>query len=443
MQIAQQIAADAVSHAIEGANLHYVLSRLWRAEHQLLPSQRGASQDLSYGTLRYYGELDAILQQLMHQPITDALLRSFLLVVLYQLRYTKATAHTIVNQAVEAVAGLGHPKARGLVNAILRNYLRDADALVAKAHETEIGHYNHQAWWIEKLKSAYPNDWASILTAGNTHPPMTIRVNPRVLSHAAYGELLDEAGIAATALANNAWQITQPMPSSQLPLFSTGGVSVQDMGAQAAAHLLPIKDGMTVLDACAAPGGKTAHLLEKFAMQLTVLDKDEERLESVHKNLTRLNLWENANTTVKLMAADAANLRAWHDGNTRFDAILLDAPCSASGVVRRHPDAKWSRRPTDIAGFVAQQRRLLHALWPLLADGGHLLYATCSVFPAENSDTIAWFLDSHKDAKEIHITANDAQGLPWHTGQSLPNHDHDGFFYALLQKQSSAPLKHT
>jgi 16S rRNA (cytosine967-C5)-methyltransferase len=421
MHITQQAAAAVLQQVLSGRNLNQVLSEALRKEAAFTPQQRGALQDLSYGTLRHYGLLDAVLRALLNKPLQDEGVRCLLLVTLYQLQFTQATAHTVVDQAVNA-ARETYPAASGLVNAILRNFLRRGEELVTSAQRSEVAHYSYPKWWIDKLRGQYGAATETILQAGNSHPPMTLRVNRQLTTPVDYLALLATQGMAARLIAPEAILLDRPVAVDKLPHFWDGWVSVQDAGAQQAAHLLDVQNGMRVLDACAAPGGKAAHLLESARIELVALDKDAHRLERVQENMQRLQL------NAELKVGDAADPDDWWDGKL-FDRILADVPCSASGVVRRHPDIKWLRRPSDIESFATQQEEILYALWPLLAAGGKLLYATCSVFARENQQVVDTFLSHHADATQLPISLANAQA-----GQLAPNAQHDGFFYALLHK---------
>jgi 16S rRNA (cytosine967-C5)-methyltransferase len=383
---------------------------------------RATVQDICYASLREYAFLAALRDALLANPLKDRVIACLLVVALRQLRARPDSSHMIVNEAVEAAAAT-QPWARGLVNGVLRNYLRHAELIVDDVLQKEPARWNYPQWWIDQVRTAYPADWQALLTAGNQHPPMTLRVNPQHGSTAAYLELLTAAGLAAQQTGDYALQLAQPVAVTALPGFGTGRVSVQDAGAQLAAPLLDLADGQRVLDACAAPGGKTGHILELADVHLTALDNDAARLTRVQENLDRLGL----HATLK--TGDAAKPDAWWDG-VPFERILADVPCSASGVVRRHPDIKWLRRPDDIARFAAQQAAILPALWRCLAPGGKLLYVTCSIFPEENQRQVDAFLSRHDDAQQHPLAHADLSA-----GQLLPNDQHDGFFYALLVKR--------
>jgi len=422
----QQLASGAVAQALAGRNLNQTLSALWHSHPRLSTEKRGAIQDLSFGTLRHYGLLEALLGKLSHKPIGDEALRVLLLVALYQLIHTRAKPYAVVDHAVRVTEALGKPHAKGLANAVLRNFLRNGEALLAEAKHNEIARWNHPRWWIAKLRQQYPDQWESILNSANQLPPMTLRVNRRRCSAEEYLGLLDAAGLAGALLEDCALRLSRPVPVDRLPGFAEGAVSVQDLSAQYAARLLDVADGMRVCDACSAPGGKSAHLLETAEIDLLALDADAQRLRKVEQTLARLHLVGRA------QHADAVQVETWWDGRY-FDRVLVDAPCTGSGVVRRHPDIKWSRRPSDIGQFVAQQRALLDALWHTLRLDGKLLYATCSVFQEENQQQVADFLSHHRDAQPLPLDQPNTIN-----GQILPDELHDGFFYALLAKVPSA-----
>ena len=414
-QIIQQVIA-------EGRNLNQVLDESLRRKSVWTPSQRGALQDLSYGTLRFYGQLKALLSLLLHKPMLDQRIYYMLLVALYQLQYSKAAQYAVVDHAVRS-AQLLNAKVSGLVNAILRNFLRNRDALLEQAAQNDEGRYSYPQWWIDELRAQYGERSMAILEAGNMHPPMTLRINRRLGTVVNYQMQLEEQDICARLIEPEALQLDKPVAVDKLPGFFDGLVSVQDAGAQYAARLLDVRDGMRVLDVCAAPGGKTAHILECAQVEMVAVDKDEQRLQRVAENLRRLGL------SAQLVHGDAAEPEKWWDGEP-FQRILADVPCSASGVVRRHPDIKWLRRSTDIAGFAAQQLNIMRALWRLLAQDGKLLYATCSVFRQENEEVVGTFLAQQPDARRLPIELPDSSN-----GQILPDNQHDGFFYALLHKQ--------
>ncbi|MCX8016884.1 MAG: 16S rRNA (cytosine(967)-C(5))-methyltransferase RsmB [Rhodocyclaceae bacterium] len=385
---------------------------------KLAAAVRPAAQDLAYSALRDYGRGDFLLAQLIERPLKDAAARALLLVALARLERRPEEAHTLVDQAVEAAA----PPYRGLTNAVLRNFLRRRDELLAAAQEDAVACWRHPRWWLDKLRQAYPDDWQAIAAAGNTHPPMCLRFNRRRLAaEASPAGRPASADLAGRWLDETAYLLDRPVPVERLAGFREGWLSVQDWGAQQAARLLDVADGMRVLDACAAPGNKSAHLLERAAILLTALEQDAQRAAQIADNLARLGL------SAQLRVGDARQPATWWDGQP-FARILADVPCSASGVARRHPDIKWLRRPEDVAAFARLQAAILDALWPLLQPGGKMLYATCSVFPEENDAQVSAFVARHADARRL-PTGGDADAL-----QLLPSATHDGFYYALLEK---------
>jgi 16S rRNA (cytosine967-C5)-methyltransferase len=388
----------------------------------------GALQDICFGVFRHLGLLRSLLATLATRALKDRDVAALLLVALYQLQFTQAAPHAVVDHAVRACTRLRKASAKALVNALLRNFLRHPEALLSQARRTEEGRWSYPQWWIDEVRRAYPGRHGAILEAGITHPPMTLRVNLRLIRCEDYLALLHGAGIGAEQVGRSALLLAKPMRVDQLPGFSQGLVSVQDLSAQYAAGLLDLAAGQRVLDACAAPGGKTGHILESANVNLIAIDRDASRLMRVRETLERLRL------RAELVCADAADPSNWWDG-TQFQRILLDAPCTASGIVRRHPDIKWLRRPQDGPALATQQRQLLEALWHMLAAGGKLLYATCSVFPAENQLQIAAFLQSHPEAKLLPLSdIPDGPEIGNIKGQILPDSRHDGFFYSLLQR---------
>lgn len=424
----QRLAEGVVGRVLAGRSLDAELGAVWRRHAQLAARDRAAIQDLAYGTLRFLGRLDALLDALLDKPLRDARLRTLLLVAIYQLEYTHAAAYAVVDHAVRTCETLGLASAKGLANAVLRNFLRNRTALAARAQRSETARYSHPQWWIDKLRAQYPSHYAAVLEANNLHPPLALRVNRRRTATAQYLGLLAQHGIAAEAYGETAVVLAAPLPAERIPGLAGGLVSVQDVAAQLAAPLLDLRDGQRVLDACAAPGGKSTHLLEMADLDLVALDSDAQRLDRLRANLARLGL------VAHVVCGDACAPEAWWDGRP-FERILADVPCSASGVARRHPDIKWLRRATDIAQFAELQSRMLDALWQLLAGGGKLLYATCSVFYEENGEQVARFVERHRDATRLPLTAVDNHPqLP--AGQLLPDQRHDGFFYALLTKSS-------
>lgn len=381
------------------------------------PVARPAVQDIVYGSLRTFGRGDFFLSRLLERPLAVDEIRALLLVALYRVETWPEDVHTVVDQAVFAAGEVAAGKFRGLVNGVLRNFLRQQAELTAAAESDPVASAQHPDWWLAQLQAAYPDVWQDIVAAGNTPPPMGLRVNSRRTTRDDYLSRLRAAGIDGKPIDECGVALVRPVAVELLPDFAQGVVSVQDPGAQRAASLLDPAAGSRVLDACAAPGGKTAHLLERADLDLLALDLKASRCRRIEENLERLQL------KAEVKVADCAKLNTWWDGRF-FDAVLADVPCTASGVVRRNPDAKWLRREADIASFAQAQARILDALWQVVRPGGKLLYATCSVFPAENSTQIERFLERQPQARRCHEE------------QLLPTADHDGFFYCLLEKHA-------
>ncbi len=421
--------ADLVQGVRQGRSLTHLLP-------QVPAAARPGAQALTFDVLRRLGSADAARKLLAPKappPAVDALLVSAL-ALLWPQAAPAYSPFTVVNEAVSAAKRRAAASA-GFVNAVLRRFLRERDTVVAQLERDPVAQWNHPAWWIDRLRADWPAQWQGVLATANQRPPMTLRANARQGTAQAYAQTLAEAGRAATVLGPHALVLAEPCPVSALPGFAQGKVSVQDLTAQRAAPLL-IGAGLPprarVLDACAAPGGKTAHLLELANVDVLALDNDAERLALVRQTLDRLQLH------ATLQAADARRPADWWDGQL-FDAILLDAPCSASGIVRRHPDIRWLRRASDIGALARTQAELLDALWPLLAPGGRLLFATCSVFKAEGQAQIDAFLqrvgapgaqlDVNSPGHLLPLPDNSNQ-----QGHAPGTHVADGFFYALLHK---------
>ena len=405
---------------------------------------RPGVQAITYRTLRALGRAEALRRLLAKRappPLADALLCTALALA-WRADEAPYDEFTLVDQTVEAAKREPALRAQAnFLNACLRRFLREREALVAATERDPVARWNHPRWWIELLRRDHPKHWEQILAADNRAPPMVLRVNQRRLPRNAYLAQLAHAGIEAWATGEAGVVLAAPRPVHDIPGFDAGLVSVQDAAAQLAAPLLlqarGAPDGRKpagrprILDACAAPGGKTAHLLECADADVLALDIDPERCERITENLQRLQL----QATVR--AADAAAPATWWDGQA-FDAILLDAPCTASGIVRRHPDARWLRRETDVPQLAATQARLLAALWPLVVPGGHLLYATCSVFKAEGETQIQTFVAHNTDAVLRPSPGHLVPQTGANTGAVPDNSQggHDGFFYALLGKRA-------
>ena len=399
------------------------------------PDDRALVSEFCYGTLRWHLRLDALAARLLHRPLRsrDRDVLALLLIGLYQLQRMRIPDHAAVAETVAAADALGKRWARGLLNAALRRYLRERETLEEAVDADPAALHAHPAWLLDRLRDAWPEQWPTIVSANNARAPMALRVNLSRGNREAYLARLATAGLPANPIPHTdaGVQLDEPCDVARLPGFGDGDVSVQDGAAQLAATLLAPAAGARVLDACAAPGGKSAALLERRPAPgtLVAIDRSAARLERLHETLARIG----GRATV--LAADAGAPADWWDG-TPFDAVLLDAPCSGSGVIRRHPDIKLLRRSDDLPRLVAEQARLLAALWPLVAPGGCLLYATCSVLPDENDKQISNFLAAHPDAEERQIDAD--WGRPCRHGrQILPGEDGmDGFFYAQLRRRA-------
>ena len=401
---------------------------------------RPGVQALSFQTMRWWGRALALRKCLARKAPpaqADALLCTAL-ALSWQDELAPYPVHTLVNQAVEAARRHKDMRAQApFVNACLRRFLREREALIAQTNTDITALWNHPAWWVKRLQTDHPQDWQTILQAAQSAAPMTLRVSPKHSTVQAYLQVLEAQGIAAKAVAEFGVQLLKAVPVHQLPGFSEGHVSVQDAAAQLAAPLLlnglnPSQQALRLLDACAAPGGKTGHLLECHpGAQVLALDVDPVRCERIQQNLDRLKV------KAQIVAADAAQPADWWDGQS-FDGILLDAPCTASGIGRRHPDVRWLRRESDVAQLAAIQAKLLKALWPLVKPGGRLLYCTCSVFKAEGESQIQTFVQHNTDAQILpspgHLTPSSA--TPETSLRDNVIGEHDGFYYALLEKRS-------
>ena len=431
MREAQRLATIVVERVLSGVTLPAALEAV--APPRAGDRRRALVQELCFGTLRHWGLLDALVRRLAAKPIADSALHCLVAVAIYQLLQTRAPPFAVVDHAVNAAEMLSRPAAKSLVNALLRRFLREREALVESVRAKPVARWSHPQWWIDRVEREYPVEWQDVLAAGNTHAPLALRVNRRLATREECLAQFAKAGIDAIPAGGCGIVVDPPVNVRTLPGFDAGALSVQDLGAQLAAPLLAPLPGERVLDACAAPGGKSTHLLELADIDLVALDNDRDRLARVVENLKRLRL---DGDRVQVVLGDAGTPKAWWDGRP-FNRILADVPCTAAGVVRRHPDIKWLRREADIEGFAGQQLRLLDALWGCLAKGGVLLYATCSIFEAENEAQITRFLERHGDALRETLTfppdatRRGAQLLP-----SLPaaSHNQDGYFYALLRK---------
>jgi 16S rRNA (cytosine967-C5)-methyltransferase len=412
-------AAQIVARVAAGTSLAAEFERLAEAGAE---TPRAVLIDLTHGTLRRYGRVQALVKELSRRGRPDALVEALLWCSLYALESRRYAEYTVVDQAVRACAALERWSAKGYVNALLRAFLRERGSLETRIHADAEARYQHPRWWIDLLKQDYPEHWEEVLAAGNTHPPMCLRVNQRRSSVLGYQAKLAAVGIAARHIGDEALLLERPVPLERLPGFAEGEVSVQDAGAQRAAPCLELAPGQRVLDACAAPGGKAGHILETAEVSLTALEADAARCARLERNLVRLGLAAN------IANADCTRLADWWDG-VPFDRVLADVPCSASGIARRHPDIKWLRRAADVAAFAARQGAILDALWQVLRPDGKLLYATCSVFAQENDAVIGAFVARAPRAARLPLPDGAA-------AQELPAAERDGFYYALIHKQT-------
>jgi 16S rRNA (cytosine967-C5)-methyltransferase len=407
-------AARAVAGVAAGRSLAEAMER--RAEG----AAGGALADLCYSTLRRYGRVQALVRMLSHKGAADSRLEALLWCALSALDGGRYSDYTVVDQAVRACALLELWPARGYVNGLLRSYLRQRNALERRIASDPQALHQHPLWWVEALERAYPEGWRAIAAAGNMHPPMCLRVNRRRASTVDYLARLQAGGIAARCAGPSGVLLHRPLPVASVPGFDEGEVSVQDAGAQRAAEYLDLAEGQRVLDACAAPGGKSAHILETADIELMALDEDAERAARIETGLARLGL------AAQVRVADCTAIDAWWDGRA-FNRVLADVPCTGSGVVRRHPDIKWLRRESDVPAFARRQAAILDALWRVLAPGGKLLYVTCSVFPEENGAVVDAFCARTAQVQRRELPG----GAP---AQLLPGAEHDGFYFALLEK---------
>ena len=392
------------------------------------------TKELCFGVCRHYFRLQIIADLLIDKRPKSTAVWVSLLIGLYQLHYLNIADYAVVKETVELLNHVNASWAKGLVNAVLRRYCREKDSLVTTLESTFLFQYGHPEWFIDRIKKAWPKDWKSICLANDERSPMSLRINERLTTTQNYLTQLLDAGISAEPLllSNQGIKLTEPCDVYELPCFAEGFVSVQDEAAQLAVSLLDLRSGLRVLDACCAPGGKTCHILETQPnlAECVALDNDAYRLKRVKENITRLSL------QATVLRGDALHPSSWWDG-VLFDRILLDAPCSATGVIRRHPDIKLMRTLEEIKAITILQHDLLEALWPLLSPGGLLVYATCSIMPEENELQIAAFIQHHFDCDYLPQQTSWGHALP-HGIQILPGeHNMDGFFYSVLKKTSA------
>lgn len=417
-------------------NSHKSLSDLLPHYKNSVPNKKDQSfiQELCFGVSRWYYRLDFILQELLEKDLRhkDTDIKILILLGLYQLAFLRTPPHAAVSATVEACVDLQKPWAKQLINAILRNYQRESEYLHTLIEKNLVAKYAHPYWMLEYMQQDYPDKWQELALANNNYPPMYLRINNRLTNRPNYLIELGKAGIEAaeTPFNKTGIRLIQAIDVEDLPYFEEGYVSVQDLAAQLTLSLLDIRPGHRVLDACAAPGGKLGHILEQSSVSgnIVAIENDINRYELLQHTLNRLQL------TATLFQADARATEQWWDGNL-FDRILLDTPCSAMGVIRRHPDIKILRQPADISRLIHLQTELLTSLWPLLARKGKLIYVTCSVLSVENDNQIRVFTEKHSDAKSLMINAEWGQATTFGR-QILPgDNDMDGFYYACLEKK--------
>ncbi|MES4614780.1 MAG: 16S rRNA (cytosine(967)-C(5))-methyltransferase RsmB [Ewingella sp.] len=423
----RSIAAKAISQVLDqGQSLSTVLPGL---QKNISEKDRGLLQELCFGTLRVLPQLEWCLQQLMAKPLTgkQRTLHYLLMVGIYQLVHTRIPPHAALAETVEGAVALKRPQLKGLINGVLRQFQRQQDELIQRMGNTD-SRYLHPSWLLNRIKKAYPEQWESIIEANNQRPPMWLRVNRIHHSRDEYLALLQTAGIDAAPHPEyaDALRLLTPSAVTELPGFAEGWVTVQDASAQGSVDLLDPQDGEMILDLCCAPGGKTTHILEAAPKaHVLAVDVDKQRLVRVNENLQRLKLH------AEVKQGDGREPQSWA-GDRQFDKILLDAPCSATGVIRRHPDIKWLRRDSDIAELAGLQREILDAIWPRLKPNGVMVYATCSILPEENSQQIKAFLHDHPEAQLVETGTLENPGR-----QNLPHaEDGDGFYYAKLIKSA-------
>ncbi len=407
-----------------------------RQQDKVTAKDKGLLQEICYGVLRYLPELEHDVRGLMQKPLTgkQRVFHFLLLVGVYQIKYMRIPDHAAVSETVAATGTLKNRHMKSLVNGVLRNFVRASEKTIADNSQKALPdalQYNHPGWFIKKVQQGYPEQWQQILNANQQKPPMWLRANQQHHSSANYQALLAAADISINSIEplSQAIELERPCDVTKLPGFEQGWISVQDGAAQQAARLLDCQNGDVVLDCCAAPGGKTCHILEQTPniASMTAIDIEASRLVRVEENLTRLGL------TATVITADAANAKTWWQGQL-FDRILLDAPCSGTGVIRRHPDIKWLRKASDIDALVILQQKILKETWSLLKPGGTLLYATCSILPQENSEQIKHFIENNADATLLSIDCaeENSDTIGW---QLLPGEKNmDGFYYAKLLK---------
>jgi len=424
MNHSQWSAAMIVEQVLLGKNLDKSFDVILKKYNNSEIDNLSQIKDMVYGAIRNLGRSNFYINKLVKNKIENRCLEALLHIVLFQITNERSNNYTLVNEAVDAAKKIDHKKS-AFINAVLRNFLRKKDDLQQELNEDESAVYSYPNWWIQKVKNQYPKNWKDILVIGNQRPPLALRINLKKIEVNEYSTVLDDHGINHTLVGGECLIINTPLGVDKIPGFFEGKVSVQDYGAQLAAHLIDLKNDQKVLDACSAPGGKACHMLELNSIQLLAIESDQQRIIKIQENIDRQGL------KAKILNDKISSQNEWWNKES-FDRILLDVPCSASGIVRRHVDIKWLRRINDFQSFGNNQLSLLRAAWPMLKEGGKLLYVTCSIFEEENRDVIEKFKQDSNDVSELNI--NFPSNIVHIKNQILPSENHDGLFYALLQK---------
>ncbi len=424
MNHSQWLSAMILERVLLGKNLDKSFDLIFRKHNISESDNLPQIKDMVYGAIRELGKSDFYINKLVTKKIENQCLQALLHIVLFQISNERSNNFTLVNQAVDAAKKIDHKKS-AFINAVLRNFLRNKSDLQVQARESESASFSYPQWWINKVKEQYPTKWKDILDIGNKRPPLALRLNLQKINMKEYSSILDDQGIEYKLIGAECLIINTPLVVDKIPGFLEGKISVQDYGAQLAAHLIDLEKGQTVLDACSAPGGKACHMLELSPIQLLAVESDEKRIIRIQENINRQGL------IAEIKNEKIGNKNEWWD-KKKFDRILLDVPCSASGIVRRHVDIKWLRRINDFEKFGDVQLDLLKSTWPMLKKKGKLLYVTCSIFHEENIDVIEKFKKYSNNISELDITF--PLNVEHIKNQVLPSNNHDGLFYALLQK---------
>ena len=425
MNHSQWLAAMIVEQVLLGKNLDKSFDLILNKYNNVEIDNLSQIKDMVYGAIRDLGKSNFYINKLVKNKIENRCLEGLLHIALFQITHERSNNFTLVNEAVDAAKKIDHKKS-AFINAVLRNFLRKKDELQQELNEDESAVYSYPNWWIQKVKNQYPKNWKDILTIGNQRPPLALRINLKKIGVNEYSAILDKHEINHTLVGGECLIINIPLGVDKIPGFSEGKVSVQDFGAQLAAHLIDLKKGHKVLDACSAPGGKACHMMELNSIELLAIESDKKRTNKIQENVDRQGL------KAKILNEKISSQNKWWDKEC-FDRILLDVPCSASGIVRRHVDIKWLRRINDFKNFGENQQSLLRSVWPMLKENGKLLYITCSIFEEENRDVIEKFKQDAGNVSELSI--NFPSNVTHINNQILPSENHDGLFYALLQKK--------